>query len=231
MVSAKGLHPLKSRLGEHSEAPCSWSAHWVELVPPGPPGLVGPVGPVTVVVGEVRALPQASCVGGCLWVGTTVVPYHAAARARACQGRGSSLSPPLHFSLNPRHTPGSSSRELGVAAVATARVVAILPSTHPPSAVPPGCPPSRCPWPSSLRAIYGCVRCVLGHLQAGAFLHTFPHVPSTVWWRAAGRRETAAALMVHLGLQPQIRHGNLLNLSLLVSGGKAINEDLLSNGE
>lgn len=50
------------------------------------------------------------------------------------------------------------------------------------------------------------------------------------------RRETFARPAVRpagaaLGLRPQIRRGDPLNLSILVSGGKETNEDSLSNGE
>lgn len=50
--------------------------------------------------------------------------------------------------------------------------------------------------------------------------------------RARARRGCgAAAFFFPLGLRPQIRRGDPLNLSILVSGGKETNEDSLSNGE
>ncbi|KAM9501974.1 uncharacterized protein ACIB01_001459 [Guaruba guarouba] len=48
---------------------------------------------------------------------------------------------------------------------------------------------------------------------------------------AASRALPAVGARVPSGLRPQIRRGDPLNLSILVSGGKETNEDSLSNGE
>lgn len=106
---------------------------------------------------------------------------------------------------------------------------------------PPGCiPPRGCPWlvtglppagafpawpsPAVSRGepsrVEPCVLEVWGRSRVGESLPLFLSPSSS------GRR-----LCRRFRLRPQIRRGDPLNLSILLSGGKETNQDSLSNGE
>lgn len=241
-MSAEGLRPPKSRLGERSEAPRSRSAPAGRSSSRrGRQGSSGRSGPARrwgeEGEGEARASPPASRAGGCLRVGTAVgtVPC-CRARARV-PGNGGHPRRPSCSSPRAPPRPGRRRRQRSVgggaaaAAAPCGRRFAALPPALPPSR-PRARPPVRRRRASSPGAVSGRVRRVSGRLRAGAFPRAFPRAPSAARRRAAGRRETAAAPAVQfLGLRPQIRRGDPLNLSILVSGGKETNEDSLSNGE
>ena len=94
-----------------------------------------------------------------------------------------------------------------------------VPSSSPP---PPSLPSGGAPTPSlvSASAPGGRPRLALARTHART--------------RARARRSRAPALARSLALlssRPQIRRGDPLNLSILVSGGKETNQDSLSNGE
>lgn len=239
---AEGLRPPKSRLGERSEAPRSRSAPAGRSSSRrGRQGSSGRSGPARrwgeEGGGEARASPPASRAGGCLRVGTAVVPCRAAARARVCRGTG--VIPVALPSSSPRARPRPGRRRRQRSGRRRRRrprrAVAVLSPFRPPSAVPPARPAGRRPRPSSPGGRLRARPTRVGPSPGWGFP---ARLPARALRRAAeggrwvGRRETAAAPAVQfLGLRPQIRRGDPLNLSILVSGGKETNEDSLSNGE
>lgn len=152
-------------------------------------------------------------------------------RARAARAgeRGSPPSPSLLFSPTPRRAPGG----VGVRGAGwegggggggrAVRSPFRRPPARPLSAVPPARPAGR---PSSPAVVpVGRLRARPTRRRAASGLGlSLARLPAR-----AVRGSAGGALF--LGLRPQIRRGDPLNLSILVSGGKETNKDSLSNGE